>query len=202
MSYRTPTISSLTGLAGIDKRLEDMSKLMPSSVTGGLSWLTYAFGCSDRIVEIRDSKEFIFPACYQDLNSKDPISMMPNDNWQSFCFWTSNSGTKYMNKIPGREYYNISCIFYMDLRRIAPTDNLKSTKTKIMDDIIDWFRKHAYAWNGVAILQTYIDDDITEVYKGFTVKELDNKLVQVPKYASKITFDFSNVIDCPSNTYA
>jgi hypothetical protein len=202
MSYKTPNIPTITGLAGIDKRLADMSLLMPSSVATGLSWLTYAFGCSDRIVEMRENKEFIYPACYQDLNSKDPISMMPNDNWQSFCFWVNNNGTKYNPKIPTREFYNISCIFFMDLRQIAPTDHLKATKTKIMDDIIDWFRKHTYEWNGVAILQTYLDDDISEVYKGFTVKALDNKLIQIPKYASKITFEFSNVIDCPSNTYA
>ena len=202
MSYRTPNIPTLTTLAGIDRKLQDISALMPSSVAGGIPWLTYAFGCSDRIIEYKDKKEFVYPTCYQDLNSKDPISMMPNDNYQSFCFWTSNKGTEY-KKNPAREYYNISCIFFMDLRRIAPTDNFKATKTKIMDDIIEWFRKHKYAWNGVATIKTYTDDDITEVYKGFSVNQLDNNLIQIPKYAAKVEFDYSNIIECPvSNSYA
>lgn len=200
MSYKTNIPALITGLRGIDNRIQIISSHMPSDVSGGLSWLTYSYGLADRLVEFRDGKEFVYPAIYQDINSRDPHSCMPNDVPDAFSFWVKEDVK--IND-PARAYYNISCIFYMDLRQIAPTDNYKKSKSKVRQDILEFFRVHKYMGEGVWSLVKITDDDITQVYKGFTVNQLDNLVRQLPKYAIKIDFTYSFILECPvTNSYA
>jgi hypothetical protein len=201
MSYKTPIVASLT-LKGIDSKIQSIASHMPSTATGGLSWLTHAFGLADRMVEFRDGKEFVYPAVFQDINSKDQHSCMPNDIPDAFCFWVKEDG-KFSKNNPIRTYYNISCIFFMDLRQIAPTANFKETKTKVRQDIIEFFRVHHYGGFGVINPVKITDDDLTQVYKGFTVSQLENIYRQLPKYAIRFDFEFSFLMECPvTNTYA
>lgn len=197
MSYKTPIAATLS-VQGIDKKVQDIAGHMPSSVTGGLSWLSYSFGLADRIVEFRDGKEFIYPGIFQDINSKDPHSCMPNDIPDAFCFWVKEDG-KFSKNNPARAYYNISCIFFMDLRAINPSTNYKETKTKVRQDIIEFFRVHHYGGFGVINPVKIIDDDLTQVYKGFSVIQLDNIYRQLPKYAIRFDFEFAFLLDCPVN---
>jgi len=194
MSYRTPTIASLT-LRGIDNKIQSLASHMPSTATGGIAWLEKSFALADRLVEFRDGKEFVFPAVFQDINSKDPHSCMPNDLPDAFSFWVKED-MKISDNNPARSYYKISCIFFMDLRQIAPTDNFKTTKTKVREDILEFFRKHRYSGFGVLTPTGIIDDDITQIYKGFTVTQLDNKVKQLPKYALRFNFDFAFINEC------
>lgn len=203
MSYKTPVIPLLTNLKGIDRKVQDISLLMDASLyTSGIEWLTHAYGMSERIVEFRDGREFVYPACYQDINSKDPQSMMPNDVPDSFCFWTKEDTVFGDN--PTREYHNVSCIFYMDLKQIAPTNNWKETKTQVRQDIIEFFRVNVYNGGfGVVKMTGITDDDITRVYEGYSVGQIENLWRQLPKYALKIDFEFSFIKECPvNNIYA
>jgi hypothetical protein len=200
MSYKTQNPALITGLKGIDLKLQSIAAHMPSTVTGGLSWLEYSYGLADRLVEFRDGKEFIYPAVYQDINSRDPHSCMPNDLPDAFSFWIKEDVK--IND-PVRAYYNISVIFYMDLRQIAPTNNFKLSKSKIRQDILEFFRVHKYIGLGVWDLIRITDDDITQVYKGFSVNQLDNIVRQLPKYAIRLDFTYSFIHDCPvTNSYA
>jgi hypothetical protein len=199
MSYKTPIVASLT-LKGIDSKIQSIASHMPSTATGGLSWLTHAFGLADRMVEFRDGKEFVYPAVFQDINSKDQHSCMPNDIPDAFCFWVKED-MKISNNNPARSYYKISCIFFMDLRQIDPLTNFKITKTKIRQDILEFFRVHHYSGFGVITPAGIIDDDITQVYKGFSVNQLDNIVRQLPKYALRFNFDFAFINECSTNIY-
>jgi hypothetical protein len=202
MSYKTPSTTSLV-LQDLDNKLQSLALHMPSTAIGGLSWLQYAFGLSDRLVEFRDGKEFVFPAIFQSLNSQDPYSLMPSDISDAYSFWVKDPEANFSKNNPARYYYEISCIFYMDLRQIAPTTNFKTTKTKIRQDIIEFFRVHQYAGFGVINPLRIIDDDIVQVYKGFSVNQLDNIFKQLPKYAIRFDFEFSFLKVCPvNNTYA
>jgi hypothetical protein len=197
MSYKTPVVASLT-LKGIDSKIQSLA----SHMTGGISWLSTSFALTDRTVEFRDGKEFVYPAIYQDTNNKDPHSCMPNDIPDAFSFWVKED-MKISDNNPARSYYKIACIFFMDLRQIAPTDNFKTTKTKVRMDVMEFFRTHRYSGFGVLTPTKIIDDDITQVYKGFSVNQLDNIYKQLPKYALRFEFDFAFINDCGgTNSYA
>lgn len=197
MSYKTPTVANLT-LKGIDKRLQDISSHMTA-----LTWLTYAFGLADRSVELRDGDAYIYPACYVS-NTQDPINVMPSDNYKAFCFWTKEPEGKFdYNKGPARMYYDVSCIFYVNLERVDATANYKETKTKIRQDILTFFNREINKGVGVLRLKSIIDDDITEVYKDFSVDQIDNRFRMLPKYACRLDFELSFIQDCSVgyNTY-
>jgi len=198
MSYKNPVIALLPDLKGLDNKIQDISQDMQNS----LLWLSQCFGLADRAVEFRDGKEYIYPACYNDKNYIDPQTMMPNDTISAFCFWVKEADLRLSNNNPVRNYYKISCIFYMDLRRLAPYDNYKSIKTQIRQDIMDFFRTHIYGGYGVLVPVRIIDDDLTQVYKGFSVSQLDNVWRQLPKYALRYDFDFAFLMSCPNTVFS
>lgn len=190
MSYKTPVVANLN-VKGIDKKLQDISSHMSA-----LSWLTYAFGLSDRMVELRDNTDYIFPACYIS-NTKDPMDVMPSDNYKAFCFWTKDGeGTFDYEKGPARIYYNVSCIFYVNLERVDPLANYKEVKTKVRQDIMTFFRREINKGIGVLRIQSIIDDDITEVYEGFSMEQIDNKFKMLPKYACRVNLELSFIPEC------
>ncbi|MFA5727515.1 MAG: hypothetical protein WC886_07740, partial [Saccharofermentanaceae bacterium] len=189
MSYNTPT-STITGLKGIDKKIQDIASHMTD-----LTWLSYAFGLANRDVTFKDGKENIIPTAYQDLNCKDPISMMPSDLYKAFAFWVKEQEVK-PDENNTRLQYKISCIFFCDLKQIAPTFNYAVTKSKIRQDILRFFRIHENAGFGQLDITSIIDDDITQVYKGFSLSQIDNKYRMFPKYAIRINFDYSFLHEC------
>jgi hypothetical protein len=195
MSYNTPT-STITGLKGIDKKIQDIASHMTD-----LTWLSYAFGLANRDVTFKDGKENIIPTAYQDLNCKDPISMMPSDLYKAFSFWVKETEAK-PDENNTRLQYKISCIFYCDLKQIAPNTNYAVTKSKIRQDILKFFRTHENSGLGQLSITSIIDDDITQIYKGFSLSQLDNKYRMLPKYAIRINFDYSFLQECEVyNTY-
>jgi hypothetical protein len=197
MSYKTPAYSTLTGLKGIDKRIETIAGHMTD-----LTWLNYSFGLSERDVSIKDGKENIIPTIYQNLNSKDPLSLMPSDLYDAFSFWVKEPEGIFREEAT-RLRYKVSCIFFCDLKQIAPDDNYKVTKTRIRQDILRFFRIHENAGFGQLNILSIIDDDITQVYKGFTVSQIDNKYRMLPKYAIRVNFDYSFLHECEAyNSYA
>jgi len=189
MSYNTP-ISTITGLKGIDKKIQDISSHMTD-----LTWLSHAFGLANRDVTFTNGKEHIIPTAFQDLNSKDPISMMPSDLYKAFAFWVKEPEAK-PDENNTRLQYKISCIFFCDLKQIAPNTNYAVTKSKIRQDILRFFRTHENAGLGQLDITSIIDDDITQVYKGFALSQIDNKYRMLPKYAIRINFDYSFLQEC------
>jgi hypothetical protein len=190
MSYKTPAYSTLTGLKGIDKRIETIAGHMTD-----LTWLSYSFGLAERDVNIKDGKENIIPTIYQNLNSKDPLSLMPSDLYDAFSFWVKEPEGIFREEAT-RLRYKVSCIFFCDLKQIAPDDNYKVTKTRICQDILKFFRIHENAGFGQLNILSIIDDDITQVYKGFTISQIDNKYRMLPKYAIRVNFDYSFLNEC------
>ncbi len=192
MSYKTPAYNTLTGLKGIDKRIETIAGHMTD-----LTWLSYSFGLTERDVSFKDGKENIIPTIYQEINAKDPLSLMPSDLYDAFSFWVKEPEGIFSSNST-RLKYKVSCIFFCDLKQIAPSDNYKVTKTRIRQDILRFFRTHENAGFGQLNIISIIDDDITQVYKGFTLNQIDNKYRMLPKYAIRVNFELSFLHECES----
>lgn len=199
MSYRTPIIPTLT-LKGIDKKIQDLQ----IEINTDLSWLDKSFGLADRIVEIKEGKEYVYPAVFES-NKIDSIPMMPGDVWQSFCFWVKTEESKFDNNVdfPPKNpmiTYNVSCIFYIDIRRIDNTLTYKETKSKLRDDIFNFFNKVQLSARLKQL--RFIDDDITKVWEGYSLDQIDNTFKVYPKWACRMDFELSFRDGCYStNTY-
>jgi hypothetical protein len=198
VSYKSPVIPTLT-LKGVDKRIQSIQLLMHS-----LSWLTKSFGLADRIVEEKEGKPYVYPATFE-TNIIDPIPLMPGDVWNSFSFWvkTGDAVIDVQDDIASKNpliKYDISCIFYIDIRKISPSGNYKETKSKLIEDIFHFFNNVHI--NGILTQKKFIEDDIVQVYKGFTLDQVDNKFKMYPKWSCRMEFELIFRDDCyVTNTY-
>jgi hypothetical protein len=200
MSLKTPLIPNFT-LKGIDAKIQIIQLKMDTD----LSWVNKCFGLSDRIVESRNDKPYIYPACFES-NRIDPIPLMPCDVWDSFAFWTKNGEAKFdlNDNFPPKNpiiTYNVSCIFFIDIRRIDNTSTYKETKSKLIDDIFHFFNK--VQLSGELVQTKFWEDDITKVYDGFSLDQVDNKFKMYPKWSCRMDFELSFRDGCYStNTYS
>lgn len=198
MSYNTP-VETTTSFKDLEVKLQNYS----AAIKAKLTWLTYAFGLSERVVEYKDGKAYVYPAIYQDTNAKELLSLLPSDLHQAFCFWVKDEEITMDEYNWSRLRCNVSLIFYCDLRDIDPTDNWKTVRTKLRQDILEAIRQTHYIGSGVLIPESIIEDDITKIWDGFTLDQVDNKFKIYPKYAIRINFVFGFLRTCLStfNTY-
>lgn len=177
---------------GIDKVIETLKAGM------SFSWLENVYGLADRITELRDDNPYVFPAVYD--NTCDPISMMPSD-LKSFCFFVKNPESKFEVEDYGQlplVRATVSCIYYIDISRAG--GYYKETKSKIIEDILNFFNTaHGGA---VVTLQKFIEDDITKVYEGFTLTDLDNKWKIYPKWCCRMDFEVVYRYVCYTTNFA
>ena len=198
MSYPNPDTSAVT-LKGIDNLIQTIQLKVKDSLT----WVNESFGLTDRIVESRNEKPYIYPAIFQ--NGKDPISLMPSDEWGNFCFWTKDIEAKFDVKQPSPNRavlntYTVHCIFYTDIGKFT-TIPYKTAKSYMVNDILNFFNTVKVA--GILTPVRLIEDDITKVYEGFTLTEEDNKYGMYPKWSCRITFELSFWEPCYStNSYS
>jgi hypothetical protein len=199
MSYKTPVIPTLT-LKGLDSKIQTIQTKLASD----LSWLSKSFGLADRIVELKNDKPYVYPAVFES-NTIDPISLMPSDAYSAFCFWTKtgdsviNPNDNFAPKNPIIRQ-NVSCIFYMDIHRIDTVFAYKGTKSKITEDIFNFFNKVNVS--GQLVAKKFTEDDITKVYEGFSLEQLDNKFKMYPRWACRMDFELSYRDSCyVNNTY-
>ena len=196
MSYKKPTIPSLT-LKGLDKKIQEIQVLLED-----LSWLDKSFGLADRIVELKDNAPYIYPATFE-TNIIDPVPLMPSDTWGAYCFWTSgDSEFDYNIEFPPKNpviTVPVSCIFYVDIRGIDSATNYKETKSKIKEDIFNFFNTMQV---NRLVSTGFIEDDITRVFAGFTIDQVDNKFKIYPRWACRMDFNLSYRDGCyTTNTY-
>ena len=187
MSYKTPTIPSLT-LKGIDKKIQDIQEKM-----SGLTWLDKSFGLADRFVKQKKEAEYIYPGVFES-NTIDPIDVMPSDIYPSMSFWvkTPSGMIEETEDFPPKNpvmTYKVSCIFYIDIRRIDNTLTWKETKSKLREDILYFFA--TVQFNGRLTRTAIIDDDITLVYAGFSLEQIDNIYKEYPKWTCRVDFELS-----------
>ncbi len=189
MSYKDPIIPTMPALKGIDLKIEDIRTQMT------FSWLDKAFGLADRVVKGGE----VIPAVFEG-NKVDYLSMMPSDIYKSFCFWVKGDesaiGQPYVNRNPIHTY-PVSCIFYMDIRRIDNVLTYKETKSKVREDIFDFFNN--LHLDGRLTYVGTIEDNMALIYDGFV---FDDKWKMYPKWAIRINFELSFRDGCYStNTY-
>lgn len=181
------------------KGLDSVIETLKGSIS--FSWLSRAWGLADSITDMREEKPYVFPACYATTDG-DPISMMPSDIWGAFCFWIRNGDAKFINPEYGQlplVVYPVSLIFYMDISKIH--SNYKETRSKITEDIFNYF----YTIHGGCVLTPvkFIEDDITKVYEGFTLTDLDNKWKIYPRWCCRMDAEVTFRYVCyTTNLYA
>jgi hypothetical protein len=184
VSYNNPIIPVLT-LKGIDKKIQDIQIQM----NAGIEWLDKSFGLSDKITEMRDDKPFTHPVAFES-NMIDPVSLMPSDIFDAFSFWTRGDGEfEDADSFPPKNpliKFPVSCIFYVNIKKIS-SGSYKEVKSQCIDDIFHFF--NTVRFSGKLMAKKFVDSDLSEVYKGYTIDKPLEIYMMYPKWGCRIDFE-------------
>lgn len=147
----------------------------------GLPWLDNAFGRADRVKGVKNGRTYYTPAVYEGEAARkfDYRSMLPDQGNGSFSFFVCED-PQTVGAGPGpRELTSpFALVVWTDLRRVyrsCATRNVEALKLQVLQLL------SAGTWKSLRRLTvTRIFDRAENIYKGFTLDEVDNQFLIQP----------------------
>lgn len=158
----------------LDRTIGDMQ----DGFVENLPWLNKAFGKAQRLVKIINEKKYFSPNVYVEGKY---IGVSPDSKIGNFCFFyvddpqqidVENYGTS------GTIEANVSIIFWFDLRTIFNDANNRNTE-EVKEQILKLLNGGMQINSGRFTVNT-IYENAENIYKGFTLDEVDNQFLMHP----------------------
>ena len=159
------------------------------NIQGGLmqkiEWLDVVFGRAQRIVKVVNGKRYYIPAIYvggtKYRQSNDYLEVFPDANIGNFgFFWIQDPQTvKWIPKERGSIRYPFALIIWVDLRKVYPNQTSNRNTEVLKDEILKALNGGFWLRHGkIEVNQIY---ELAEnVYRGFTIDEVDNQFLMHP----------------------
>lgn len=153
-------------------------------LVANLPWLDFAYGRAQRIIKRINKKEYYIPAVY--IDKKDYLEVSPDSNIGNFSFFTVEEPqlVRWDPKIRGSIETGYALIFWVDLRKIPGVigRDTELVKSEILKTLNGKFRmKHG------RLTVERIYEQAENIYKGFSLKEIDNQFLMHPFAGFKFT---------------
>jgi hypothetical protein len=168
---RVPTIANPELF---DRVIADIQK----GLADNLGWLTRSFGRAERLVKIIGGKRYYTPNVYAGGNEYLPVS--PDAKLGNFSFFVLDDPqtVDWLPNIQSDWKTPFSVIFWFDMRTItndANNRNIEKVKAEILHVLNGgfWLRS-----GGITINRVY--ERAENIYKGFTLDEVDNQFLMHP----------------------
>ena len=143
-----------------------------------MGWLTRSFGRAERLVKIIGGKRYYTPNVYAGGNEYLPVS--PDAKLGNFSFFVLDDPqtVDWLPNIQSDWKTPFSVIFWFDMRTItndANNRNIEKVKAEILHVLNGgfWLRS-----GGITINRVY--ERAENIYKGFTLDEVDNQFLMHP----------------------
>jgi hypothetical protein len=151
----------------------------------GLPWLEKSFGRAYLLVDENGKK---YPGIHTPNN--EYISMMPNDNLGSFCFFKAETpgAINDASRVGNDFKYTISAIFFLKLDKLKMSLNVCEP---LKFGIFDIIKQNPYLKEALTV-----SDDFTEVYKGYDVAKFEKAVKKAPFLTLKFTFKIQFLEPC------
>lgn len=170
--------------------------------TYGISW----YSAADKRA---DAEGNIFPALYQ-LNSKDWVNCLANDQWKGYGFFDLTDPVRYVS--PGVDggisksrtsiiSQDIALVVYGDIdqllhkQSIAASVDYRYTKQLIESQIVKVLQRRLKGVRGFFDLQRVYSDRITDVFKTYTIKDRGEYLY-LPKFGFRFEGELTVTEQC------
>ena len=150
-----------------------------------LLWLDYSFGRAERLVKVINGKKYFTPNIY--IYGNDYIPVSPDSNLGNFSFFLLDEpqSVDWDSEIWESPF---SIIFWFDLRRVTNDENNRNTEA-IKATILNILNGGFHLKNGSIIINR-VYEKAENIYKGFTLDEVDNQFLMHPysgiKFEGKI----------------
>lgn len=161
-----------------DLAIEEINQYLASK----LPWLNWVFGKAERLVRKNEKALIYYPGVFSGNNQtmkNDYQNVLPLDEIGNFSFWHFEDPSM-VQTFPGQIQkieLNSNLIFWFDLRTIFPNDpgrNLERVKQDILQTLADGMFKKS------RLTITEINETPDQVYKGFTISEINSQFAMHP----------------------
>jgi hypothetical protein len=165
------TISSPQLLDAACKQIGDVLK-------ANLSWLTSAYGLSEKRERLKDNVRTLYPAIY--CGGGEHLKMLPDEHLGNFCYFDVQDGYQ-VESIP-RKYWRLEAtvglVFWFDLRKVYPTTFDANTDENVKAAVLTALQKTMAPTFRFTVTRVY--DRSENIYRGYTLSEIDNQFLMRP----------------------
>lgn len=149
-----------------------------------LSWLTHSFGKSQKLITERDKKEYIYPGIF--VSKKQYIDVFPTTEYGNFCFFTVEEpqNIEFVKNRFNTFKATTSLIFWMDLSKIS--NSTDRTIENVKQEILTVLTRRMFIKKGRFTFNK-IYEEAKEIYKGYSIKEIDTQFLMQPYCGLKFT---------------
>lgn len=168
------------------------------ALKANFNWLDAAFGRAQKLTKNIDGKRYVLPNVYcgglDNKGKNDYIEVTPDAHIGNFCFFEINDPQNIDWNLgqPMGVTTPFALIFWFDLRRIYNSETNRNTET-LKNDILTLLNGRS-GWHligGGRIQITKCFEDAKNIYRGYTIDEIDNQYLMHP-YAG---FRFEGTIE-------
>lgn len=175
MSYKDPDVPTISNPVLLDKAIQTIQLKLAT-----LSWLKKAFGRSYKAVELRDGISFNSPEIYTE--DGEYLSMMPNDNVDSYCFFDVDDPQTIEDFEPNANAFttfkaNVGIVFYWHLERVDSTKTYRFGE-ELKKDVLDILIRGLNGRPVVVVTEIY--EEIDNVFRGYTIDPAKTQLFKHP----------------------
>lgn len=147
-----------------------------------IGWLNFAFGRAQKITRMVGNKKFAEPQVYTGVGN-EYRSVFPDSKIGNFSFfWLEDPQTvDFMPNQGGAIKSGFSLIFWFDLRRVYNSENNRNTealKVQILQDLNGGYGGINLRGGRIKINRIYEQSE--NIYRGFTLDEIDNQFLMHP----------------------
>ena len=167
----------------IDSALEKMAKALKDNI----GWLDATFGHAQRLTATIEGKKYVTPNVYVGNSTgrgkNDYLPLLPDSHIGNFSFFLIDDP----EQIEWQQFQQmktttpISLIVWFDLRHVYDSSTNRNTeklKAQILYELNG--RNTGFAVNGGRIVISKIWERAENIYKGFTIDEIDNQFLMHP----------------------
>lgn len=198
MSYHKPIVPQFTGMKNIDSVVEGLQEGISQ-----LSWLTYSFGLADRFVEQGEAGPYVYPATF--MEGIEHFDCLPNDNAPAFSFWRVVDPVLFIyddedafERWPVVET-TIDVIVFANLAKTTSSTNYHTTRSAYRQQLINILTNNMLG-DFKLIPESMFENDITQVYEGYSINQVDNVKKQLPYWAVRVRCTLKYLSECESSS--
>lgn len=142
-----------------------------------LTWLTHAFGKSQKLVTKKDRKTYTYPGIF--IQGTKYIDALPSSEYGNFCFFIVSDPQKadFQKNRFNTLKADVSVVFWFDLSKVSTSTDrrIEAVKAEIIEVLTRKLRLKSGRFSFVDILE-----DAKEIYREYSIDEIDTQFLMQP----------------------
>lgn len=143
-----------------------------------LEWLDYSFGRSQKLVTLKEKQNYFYPGVH--IGSGTYLNVLPDQQLGNYSFFVLDDPQRvqFAPNTANNIKVNFSMIFWFNLNKVYP--GLKDRNTEaIKAEILAFVTRKMFLKTGRITIEK-IYENPENVYKGFSLKEVDSQYMMQP----------------------